>query len=178
MMATRNPNKVILFVLLFFSLSACVSPKSTHSSRVIVYNVFDSLENLLCKRIEAMHSDSIYMMIAPAGDFRTGPIYTIDSCGERKEYKPLYFIYTISIYNSHQDPTDSIFKISNRKMSICGKLYPVYVLRYDDVFRESIEKKNKPFGNNPRNEPIDLYARGEYIVDMSKKIVLQSTFSD
>ena len=163
MIARISLNKLLLAIMLVMSVN--VSAQTKYSEQVIVYSVFDSLEGLLCNRIDSLNKDSVYILIEPAGDFRY-----IRGDG----LKSNNYLYNIGIYYKHAYPTDSIFNVSNRKMNICGRLYPIYFQRFDDVFTG--KDKNTTFNNFEISGRVDIYQRPRYVVDMENKKVILATF--
>ena len=169
-----------LLIILILVISGCISFKkhkkdSANTHNVIVYRVFDSLEQELCGKINYVKvhynipDDSIYVRLEPAGDFTNAPnVYW---------HKEGLYIYLVGLFYEHYYPKDSIFEISNRKMEICGKLYPVYFTRIDDIFCSSNKLKNYKFQTAYRLQ-YDLSATGYYEVDMINKKILHSTMGD
>ena len=158
---TRKIN-FFLLVLLFFAVLGCKTvKKNNRNNGIIVYRLFDSLENIICKDInELKNKDSTCIVIEPLGDFRYTENWKKDG----------RYIYKIRLFYEHSHPKDSIFNVSNRKMEICGKLYPVYINCIDDVFCEPYERKNDKNILMFRNS--DLYSIGYYEVDMFRRKIL------
>ncbi len=161
--------KPAILCLFIMSFVMCKTPHIANRNNVIVYKVFDSLEMLLCKKIELLgDNDSVFIMIEPAGDFRSRLFQD-----QQKEDR---YIYNLSIFKKYQYKRDSIFNISNRKIEICGKLYGVFFLRVDDVFRSTEKNRNKAYADNIFTESMDLYNHSYYKVDMMRKKVIFSSF--
>ena len=162
--------KLLVYSVLVFSMNACFVEKKRVDNivqidnRIIVYRVFDSLEQSLCADINKLKEkkDSVCILIEPFGDF---------TFSETRNKKGRY-IYRVRLFYEHYYPRDSILEISNRKINLCGKLYPVYFPRIDDVFCKSDKTKNAIFWDNVLQENWDLYSTNYYIVDMANKTIL------
>ena len=132
----------------------------------VVYRVFSELERLLCKHITGAGDTGVCIVIEPMGDFSSPK----DSVNNK-------YVYRISLRFSSSYKKDSIFKITNRKMEVCNKLFPVYLARIDDVFCVPDDEVNVPYRHGRLRESMDIYYLGCCIVDMSKKKILYSSSS-
>ena len=150
---------IVLITVLFITPFSSAGQKDMGKKNTeVVYRVFSELEQLLCKHITSTGDTGVCIIIEPIGDF-SSPKDSVDN----------KYVYRISLRFSSSYKKDSIFKITNRKMEICNKLYPVYLARIDDVFCVSHDEVNVPYRHGRLMEAIDIYYLGDCIVDMSKK---------
>ncbi len=156
---------IVLFCIFFSSCKSSRHKNVNSVSNNIVYTVFDSLEAILYNDIvHHPDNDSLCIRIEPRGNFTFAE--DPETIGRH--------IYLIGIYYRHDQ--DSIFHLSNRKLQICNRLYPVYFTRIDDIF--CIPKKKKNVTSSIRGERWDLYSTGYVEVDMLQHKVLFSRMSD
>lgn len=125
----------------------------------IVYRVFDNLENLLCKYINTVDNSKQVGIVINAFDFE------YFNKGEN--------VYELGVEIIDSSYTDSIFRRSNRVMSICGKVYPVYFLKIDNVFLLKEWERNLIYDDSSLRKNL-LYYIPKVRVDMGKKKILYS----
>ena len=125
---TMVVKKIIIFFLFFFFLTLLLNcsidkkkkSKAIGRDGVIIYHVFDSLENLLYNYIEVPRKDTVVgIIIDPlAGDL--SPSY--------KEFNASANLFRISILRHWPGGRlDSIIKYSNRKMIIPLRTHSSYM---------------------------------------------------
>ncbi len=160
----------VLFIVIFlYSCSVFKCKKNNRStaddSSIIVYRVFDSLENMLCKDLNEgnwRNADSpIFIILDP---LKTELASTYNSSRH---------IFRLAIAQWAGYREDRIAKISNRKIFICGKLYPVYILNVDDMFVTTEWGRTYKSDHYSHSGNWDYYRRRNYLVDMERKQILQ-----
>jgi|GEM_PF-3075032 len=163
----NNLTSLYLFLLILFCGCRSFQNKTSQQKDVIVYRVFDSLEDILCKKMARSHcKDSLGILIEPAGDFS----WHLDKAKEG------VYVYNIYVYEmSHSAYSSSMLYESNRQMQICGHLYPIYFVHFDDVFRQDGKFRNLPYSHGYLSLNIDIAVLPFLVVDMAKKKVLQDT---
>ncbi len=170
----RLVNVIILVLLAELSCNlGCmkVVTKKTGSqvnSNYTIYNVFDSLDYLLCTKVEDIKAsfpqnrDSIFIVIQPSGNFNSLEVY---ESGEMYKYK-------IGVFCKQTQQQNLIIKSARRKIKICGNLYPIYFNYIDNIFCLPDSLKNKMLQTDYFVNNLNMY-KDKYIeVDMiGKKII-------
>ncbi len=155
-----------ILVLILGIHTTVVGQQSGVCPEPIIYRVFDSLEQHLCKQMNRLRADgydSVYVVIGPAiNESKQSSIFRYEV--SLQEYTKADLLYNASI-------ASCIISKSNRYLSICGKLCPVYFRWIDQLF--VLENPNEPYGGKKnRGLPvIPIMPKGPRDVDFANKVI-------
>lgn len=153
MKCTRVLNFLFKLSLIFCLCECRVPTHKTHAEdNVIVYHVFDSIENVICNRLKDTPEDPVIAVM-----IRQLPYFEYNATRGR--------CYSISLLRQHKKYTTNMIKITNRKIDLCGKLYQVFLPMIDDILTE----KFAPTSNlSFYMEDTRLFFGDMFFVDMDK----------
>jgi hypothetical protein len=145
-------------------LSNSIAQLRFDSSSALIYRVFDSLESYLCAEIESKKG-----IDSPACIFIDGVLDYAER--EKLPHKGKYMYGICVAYKSKHRYYVDIAEKSNRYISICGKLYPIYLFLIDDVFEDySIFDRNNKVGRGGLLTHGELDDQDWIYVDMENKV--------
>ncbi len=158
---------ISIYISLALIFTSCLTNRhkshSFSSNNRIVYHVFDSLEQILCKSIEDIkrrhngNCSSICVTISPSGNY-------LKPYSDQGIYK-----YSINVFYALPISRKPILDAADRYIQICDNAYPVYFYSLDDIFGLPDSMKNlKSDIPHLSDYSSDLYLE----VNMSTKKVL------